>query len=173
MSNPGHYGRILVIDDEDSVLDTYLQFLAGNDDAELDELGDLMGMERSGEKKTEGFDVETASQGREGLEKVRSALDSGEPFAVAFIDVRMPPGWDGVDTARRIRQIDPDIHIVFVTAYSDYDVNEIYDSIGDNMIYLKKPFQLDVIAQMARNLCGVWNRERSTKQSQEWDGLMP
>lgn len=68
----------------------------------------------------DAFQVESAMQGSEAVEKVTGALREGRPFALAFVDVRMPPGWDGIETIERLWAIDPDLHVVLCTAYSDY-----------------------------------------------------
>ena len=101
----------------------------------------------------------TAQQGREALECVKQAAEVGMPYAVAFVDVRMPPGWDGLETAQRIREIDDHIHIVFVTAYSDRSVDEMQAALNKNTLLTSKPFSGDEIKQLARTLCISWNRE--------------
>jgi len=103
--------------------------------------------------------VTTAQQGREALECVKQAAEVGMPYAVAFVDVRMPPGWDGLETAQRIREIDDHIHIVFVTAYSDRSVDEMQAALNKNTLLTSKPFSGDEIKQLARTLCISWNRE--------------
>ncbi|MBT7478352.1 MAG: EAL domain-containing protein, partial [Gammaproteobacteria bacterium] len=105
------------------------------------------------------FVVTTAQQGREALECVKQAAEVGMPYAVAFVDVRMPPGWDGLETAQRIREIDDHIHIVFVTAYSDRSVDEMQAALNKNTLLTSKPFSGDEIKQLARTLCISWNRE--------------
>ena len=67
-----------------------------------------------------GFEIDLALQGKEGLQRVQQALAEGRPYAMAFIDVRMPPGWDGIETTGRIWRVDPDLQVVICTACSDY-----------------------------------------------------
>ena len=115
--------RILVIDDNlaihqdfRKVLSPVDSLLAGElDDEEASIFGDTPGASRE-----LTFQIDSAFQGQEGLEKVRAAALSGMPYAVAFVDVRMPPGWDGIETITHIWQEFPDLQIVICTAYSDY-----------------------------------------------------
>ena len=106
----------------------------------------------------ENFDVSFASQGQEGLQLVEKFLQEDRPFAIAFIDVRMPPGWDGMETAVQIRAIDPDIEIVIVTAYADRSREEIAKAVTPphKLLYLRKPFDLDELKQIALSLCAKW-----------------
>jgi diguanylate cyclase (GGDEF)-like protein len=150
--------RVLVVDDERNILDIYLDFLAPSDDG-LEELNVLMGGGASASQDEAEFVVTTAQQGREALECVKQAAEVGMPYAVAFVDVRMPPGWDGLETAQRIREIDDHIHIVFVTAYSDRSVDEMQAALNKNTLLTSKPFSGDEIKQLARTLCISWNRE--------------
>ncbi len=159
--------RVLVIDDERSILDIYLEFLAP-EISELDELSELMGEAPKPEPGgIQEFEVTTALQGQEALACVHQALDAGRPYAVAFIDVRMPPGWDGVETARRIREVDDDIHVVFVTAYSDRSVDEMQEILKKNTMLLTKPFNGEGVVQMARTLCISWTRERQRVEAEK------
>ena len=104
------------------------------------------------------FQVDSAFQGQEGLEKVRAAFAAGTPYAVAFVDVRMPPGWDGVETITRIWAEFRDLQIVICTAYSDYSWDEISKAIGntDQVLVLKKPFDNIEVLQMAHALSKKW-----------------
>lgn len=99
----------------------------------------------------ESYEVHTALQGKEGFETVSAFRNKGTPFALAFIDIRMPPGWDGIQTAKKIREIVPDIEIVIVTAYSDRKRQEIVKEIGtpEKLLYVKKTFDHDEIRQLA------------------------
>ena len=86
--------------------------------------------------------------------EVEAALAAGDPFAVAFIDVRMPPGIDGKETATRIRALDPDINLVIVTGYSDFSPLEISRVAGpaDKIFYIAKPFEVAEVVQTATAL---------------------
>ena len=76
------------------------------------------------------FELDSAFQGQEALEKVKQALAEDRPYAMAFVDVRMPPGWDGIETISRLWKVDPNIQVVICTAFSDYQWSEINDILG-------------------------------------------
>jgi diguanylate cyclase (GGDEF)-like protein/PAS domain S-box-containing protein len=96
------------------------------------------------------------------LEKVLKAVESGKPYALAFVDMRMPPGWDGVETIEKILQIDPEIQIVICTAYSDYSWEDILTRFGraDRLLILKKPFDMAEVCQLACALTEKWSLTR-------------
>ena len=121
------------------------------------------------------FQVDSAFQGQEGLEKVRAAVAAGDPYAVAFVDVRMPPGWDGVETITRIWSEFRDLQIVICTAYSDYSWDEISKAIGntDQVLVLKKPFDNIEVLQMAHALSKKWELTQiASRQMEELDALV-
>jgi len=164
--------RVLVIDDDPEILDVFRSILGGAVDAagrkgtELEGLlAEMMGTREHRDGGRRVFWVDTATQGQEGFEKVRKAGEEGYPFAVVFIDMRMPPGWDGIKTAREIRRHDPHIQIVIVTAYSDAGISEIVEKVGftNRLLYLKKPFDDEEILQLADSLSMRWNLERKVK----------
>ena len=121
--------RILVVDDDEKIWNVYKRVLSlkkTNKSSALHQITDLL--ENDPEKpkpSTPYFDLKWASQGQIGVECVETSLEQKSPYAVAFVDVRMPPGWDGMETAKRIRQLDPNIELVIVTAYSDRSREEI------------------------------------------------
>ena len=104
------------------------------------------------------FELECVLQGEPAIAAVTAGRAAGRPFALAFIDVRMPPGIDGVETARRLREIDPDLQIVLCTAYSDYSLGDIARRFpeSDGLLILKKPFDPVEVQQLARSLCRKW-----------------
>src|ERR1700722_3738362 len=119
--------RILIIDDNPAIHEDFRKILCANlYDAEPLALASqaLFGQGQASEEEPT-FEVDSAFQGQEGLERVVAALKEGTPYAVAFLDVRMPPGWDGIETAERMWAEDPDLQIVLCTAYSDYSWNEM------------------------------------------------
>lgn len=154
--------RLLIIDDEQPVLDAYRHILAAESAgtrSELDALAaDLFDTSPATAQQVPGADVTYCRQGLDGVAAVEAALAGGEPYQVAFIDIRMPPGIDGKETARRIRAIDPDINLVIVSAYSDHDVTDISLVAGpaDKIFYISKPFAADEIQQMATALARRW-----------------
>jgi two-component system cell cycle sensor histidine kinase/response regulator CckA len=151
-----HNRRILVIDDNMAIHDDFRKILGAPAaaDAELDAFESRL----FGARENAWFDIDTACQGEEGLGKVRQALAEGQPYALAFVDVRMPPGWDGIETARRIWEADPHLQIVICTAYSDYSWEEMnrQTTPGDRLLLLKKPFDAIEVQQLAIALTEKW-----------------
>lgn len=94
------------------------------------------------------FDLQEANNGKTGILKVKQAVESQQPFAVIFLDMRMP-GMDGLETAKEIRKLDPKVQIFFVTAYSDHGIEEIISQVGGDVGYLSKPFNNEEILQLA------------------------
>lgn len=173
--------RILVVDDEQTVRDAYSHILQGNknDNAgsltrELDR--ELFGAGADSSSFVEeysdhlGFEVTYAKQGLEAVALVEAALAQGKPYKAAFIDVRMPPGIDGKETAHRIRNIDPDVNIVIVNAYSDHSVTDIaaVASPPHKIFYIQKPFAAAEVRQMAQALVERWDHDtRQLEQLRE------
>lgn len=148
--------RILVIDDNSAIHADFRKILGEPDaaDAELDAFESRL----FGARENVWFDIDTASQGDEGLELVRQSLADDQPYALAFVDIRMPPGWDGIETTRRIWEIDPYLQIVICTAYSDYSWDEMNEQVapGDRLLILKKPFDAIEVQQLANALTEKW-----------------
>ncbi len=96
------------------------------------------------------YHLEFAHQGEAGYLHIQQALEEGEPFALAFVDMRMPPGWDGLKTIEKMWSLDPRLQIIICTAYSDFSQFEIVERLGrcDNLLILKKPFDPEEVAQM-------------------------
>jgi signal transduction histidine kinase len=170
--------RIIVIDDEPSILNDYCMILSPPREGEAKRRevaaleAELFGTAppREISSPAESYEVHTALQGKQGFETVSAFRNSGNPFALAFIDIRMPPGWDGIQTAKKIRDIDPDIEIVIVTAYSDRNRQEIVKEIGtpEKLLYVKKPFDPDEIRQLALCLTRKWDLERKAEQHRQY-----
>jgi PAS domain S-box-containing protein len=106
--------------------------------------------------------MESAFQGEEGLTKVERALAAEKPYALAFVDMRMPPGWDGLETIRRLWQVYPELEVVICTAYSDHSWHQIQQTLGINerLLILKKPFDKVEVEQLALALTEKWNLRR-------------
>lgn len=160
--------RILVIDDDQTILKLYQEILSKPEDLPSnDYFGEENGVTPSVvQQQKEHFDVAIASSGQEGIELACEAHDQGNFFPVAFIDMRMPPGIDGLETARNLRRLSPWIYIVIVTAYSDRTIDEIQTALEHDVIFLQKPFVHDVIFQLARTLSRSWNRDRALEQAE-------
>ena len=163
--------KILIVDDDAAVRDAYRQVLAADHRAETgDQVAtlaeELFGSDPAAEARARAgpfaqFDLTFAVQGADAVEMVRRARADGAPFQVAFIDIRMPPGIDGRETARRIRALDSQINLVIVTAYSDHAATDIAAVAGppDKIFYISKPFSTEEIRQMAYALCRRWDHD--------------
>jgi PAS domain S-box-containing protein len=152
--------RILIIDDNASIHEDVRKILGipAKEDAALDsEAAALFGMDAKELTEVE-FEIDSAFQGQEGLEMVQRALDEGRPYAMAFVDVRMPPGWDGIETISRIWKMYPELQVVICTAYSDYSWEEMIRKVGktDSLVILKKPFDNVEVLQLAHTLTQKW-----------------
>ena len=162
--------RVLVIDDDPEIQNAYRLVLAPEPEdrhSSRTKLAHLLPRDRSGETPAfPRFELGFASQGPEGVALTATALEKKRPYAVAFIDIRMPPGYDGMETATRIRRIDPDVEIVVVTAYSDRSRDEIVRSVGcpEKLLFLRKPFDPEELLQMALSLTAKWNLARQAEQ---------
>ncbi|MCB9854708.1 MAG: response regulator [Phycisphaerales bacterium] len=114
----------------------------------------------------EGYELDSAYQGRDALALVEGSLRKGLPYALAFVDVRMPPGWDGIETVARLWPVDPNLQIVICTAYSDYSWDQMIEKLGlnDRLLILKKPFDNVEVRQLASALCEKWNLAHQAQQ---------
>ena len=134
--------RILIIDDNRAIHEDVLKILAGHSEAREDlETEEAFLFDTEAVPAAIHFEIDSAYQGQEGLEKLEGALSEGRPYAMAFVDIRMPPGWDGVETIGHLWESDPKLQVVICTAYSDYSWNEMRRKLGisDNLLILKKP----------------------------------
>ncbi len=111
------------------------------------------------------FEVSPAYQGQEGLRMLRKEFEAGLPYAMAFVDVRMPPGWDGIETSARLWEVDPCLQIVICTAYMDYCWEEMVAKLGrtDRFVILKKPFDAVEVLQLASALTEKWRLHQEAK----------
>ena len=158
--------RILVVNDNRSIHSDFQKILAGEraiDRTRAMEAA-LFG-EAADTRQAVCFELDSAYQGQEGFEMVRRAVAEGRPYAMAFMDVRMPPGWDGIETTARIWEVDPEIQIVICTAYSDYSWDQMGEKLGqpDKLVILKKPFDTIEALQLATALIEKWNLARQAK----------
>ncbi len=152
--------RILVIDDNQAIHGDFLKILmdqSGNDDLSRMEVS--LFDEASQESTLPCFEVDCANQGQAGFALVQQAMQEGRPYALAFVDMRMPPGWDGLETISHIWDVDPDIQVVVCTAYSDHDWDQVIQQLGnpDQFLILRKPFDNIEVLQMAIALTRKWD----------------
>lgn len=148
--------RILVIDDNPAIHEDFRKILCWNRgrSTELEEQeAELFGTAHPFGEQSE-FEIDSAFQGEGGLARVYDAMQEGRPYALAFVDVRMPPGWDGIEVTPKLWVADPNLPVVICTAYSDYSWEEMFARIGtsDRTFILKKPFDREEVLQLAHAL---------------------
>jgi len=152
--------RVLVIDDNQAIHDDFRKILSPANAAaaafDATETA-LFGQPTDAVQQTR-FEIDSAYQGQEGALLVKQALAARQPYALAFVDVRMPPGWDGVETTQKLWEIDPHLQIVLCTAYADYSWGEMFANLGhrDGLLILKKPFDAVEAFQLAHALTEKW-----------------
>jgi len=178
--DPVQFGnrRILIIDDNPAIHEDFRKVLGSTATAlskEIDaDTAELFGEPAEIAEDT-SFHIDSAFQGQEGLEKIRAAAAEKVPYAVAFVDVRMPPGWDGIETITRVWAEFPDLQVVICTAFSDYSWGEIAKAVGnsDQVLVLKKPFDNVEAMQMAHALTKKWHLTQiARRQFAELDALV-
>jgi len=163
---------VLVIDDEEMVRDNIEDILTPmRSNAELDSMSQAASIlfdtapavapVRKG--SAPNFVVHKASNGMEGVEMVRKAVADGNPYAVIFLDMRMP-GWDGMETAEQIRKYDTKAEIIFVTAFSDRSIDDIVARAGQNVGYHCKPYAAEEITQIATKAVTDYNKLRNLER---------
>ena len=115
------------------------------------------------------FELFHATSGEEACEMVKTGKERNAPFAMAYVDVRMPPGTDGIETVRRIREFEQDIEIVIMTAYSDKTLPEIVNDMQllHKLLYIRKPFSREEIQQITLALVGKWNIEQELAKNRQ------
>jgi signal transduction histidine kinase len=162
--------RVLVIDDNLSIHEDFRKILQpGTETQGLDEArASLFGGE-SFQKALVRFELDYADQGQAALALVQMARREGRPYAVAFVDMRMPPGWDGLETIERMWEVDPEIQTVICTAYTDHSWEDIIRRLGcdDRLLILQKPFSTVEVSQLATSLTTKWKLARQARQRLE------
>jgi len=155
--------RILIVDDNTAIHEDFRKILAPEaaDSQAIDDLESLIFGDTAATAQTH-FELAHAYQGQEALKRIEASLAGAQPFALAFVDIRMPPGWDGVETIGRLWAVDPQLQVVICTAYSDYGWDTITQRLGssDNLVILRKPFDRVEALQLAHALTHKWNLAR-------------
>ncbi len=159
--------RILVIDDNRAIHEDFRKILLKSceqPDEMIEAEAALFGDQAENIRLPE-FKIDSAYQGEEGLAMIEKSLQENRPYAMAFVDVRMPPGWDGVETTCKIWERYPDLQIVICTAYSDYSWEEMLKRLGysDKLVILKKPFDTIEVLQLAISMTEKWRLYQKTK----------
>jgi diguanylate cyclase (GGDEF)-like protein len=146
----GDFRKVLCADAEDGAHETLARLEA-----------DLFGEHKSAGARP-NFEVDSAHQGKEGVDMVRAALERGQPYAMAFVDMRMPPGWDGLQTIEELWKVDPDVQVVICSAHTDYDWSEVVERLNhsDKLLVLRKPAEPIEVLQCATALTRKWHNER-------------
>lgn len=167
------FRRIIIIDDSESIHRDYESILGESERSESEkavrDLSGIMFDEEPNQVESGAndlrFEIDHAYQGKEGYEKIVEARAAGVPYQVAFVDMRMPPGWDGLETIEKIWDKDPDLQIVICSAYADYTWNQIIEKLGhsNRLLILKKPFDQAEVYQLATALSEKWLSERSAR----------
>lgn len=147
--------RLLVIDDDEIVLRAYRGFLS-HGMQQSSTLESMVLGTNSTTKKEADYHLDLATQGEDGYAMVMQAQENDNPYAIVFIDMIMPPGWDGLQTAKAIRKLDDQIFIVFVTARAEKSFSELQECLGNNILLINKPFSRDEILQLVITLTDFW-----------------
>jgi diguanylate cyclase (GGDEF)-like protein len=173
MSNPLQTvnRRILIIDDNASIHQDFRKVLGVQAEhsaqAALDVLeADLFG-DSAAPATRPNFEIDSAHQGQEGVAMAHQALAEGRPYAMAFVDMRMPPGWDGLKTIERLWATDPDVQVVICSAHTDYDWTEVVERLGhsDRLLVLRKPAEPIEVLQCATALSRKWENDKLVKDN--------
>jgi len=166
--------RILVVDDDVMLIGEYLKCLGAEFEPDIatSTLGDLEKVlfgEETDEKGAAKFNVQSCNQGLAAVEAVRDAVKTGTPFSIVFLDIRMPPGIDGIEAARQIREIDQNVNIVIVTGSLSPEPEDLAVKIppADRIFFFKKPFHAVECRQLAAALCGKWHADLSLRRAND------
>ena len=169
--------RILLVDDQETIHEDFRKVLATSDSGELNALA--QGLFDDGfhapDAPDTAFELDSVYQGRDAVSRVVAAQEAGTPYAVAFVDMRMPPGWDGARTVRELWAVDPDLEVVICTAYSDQSWRDLASEPGQRhkLLLLKKPFDPLEVSQLALALTEKWsNGRRAALKSDELEALV-
>jgi CheY-like chemotaxis protein len=146
--------RILVIDDNPEIHKDFIKILTVDEhnNEKLEDFEQELFGETSANKTTlPKFEIDTALQGQEGFALVEQAIHEGQPYALAFVDIRMPPGWDGIETIKHIWKVDNTVQIVLCSAFSGYSPEKIVAELGkpDNLVVLQKPFNQYAVCDLS------------------------
>lgn len=158
--------RVLIVDDNESIHADYRKILSPvQEDAGLDEAESVLFGKKKEHLPRLLCEVDSAFQGHEGVAKVEEAVKQGRPYAVAFVDMRMPPGIDGLETIEQIWRADPDVQVVICSAYSDHTPEQIAGRLGggghtDKLLFLRKPFDSAEVSLITCSLISKWNAAR-------------
>lgn len=151
--------HILVVDANKVIHDDFLKILQPQVFNGMSFMRSSLFGESSTPWRHDPFQVDCVDQGGAGLVLAHRAREEGRPYAVAFVDMRMSPGWDGLETIERLWEVDAELQVVICTTFSDYPWEEITKRIGQNdkLLILQKPFNSIEVLQCATALCRKWD----------------
>ena len=153
--------RVLIADDDERILECYREAFGESEATDYMKALDALDAElfdaSSDSNTVQKFDIVACSQGQEAINKAREAANKGQPFDVVILDVRMPPGIDGVEAGSQIREMDPDVEIVFVTGFSDVPRDELERRVPPPMKlhYFNKPLSFMKLAEDVAGMVGA------------------
>ncbi len=162
---PAVHTKVLVVDDNRAIHADFAKILTRRPALpELDYLERLALQDVSSTPAmpVTTYEIESAFQGIEALERVQASVRTDQHYALAFVDMRMPPGWDGLQTIEQLWAVDPGLQVVICSAYSNYDWDEVLSRLNrpDKLLVIKKPFEAVEVLQCANALTGKWHSER-------------
>jgi diguanylate cyclase (GGDEF)-like protein len=161
--------RILIIDDNAAIHHDFRKVLGAQADQSAQAVLDVLEADLFGTAVAKAvrpnFEIDSAHQGQEGVKMAGQAVAEGRPYVMAFVDMRMPPGWDGLETIEHLWETDPDVQVVICSAHTDYDWTEVVERLGhsDKLLVLRKPAEPIEVLQCATALSRKWENERLVK----------
>jgi len=165
--------KVLIADDDEHVLDCYRDAFTEDEPTNhmkaLDALAAELFDPDTDVVDEPKFEIVSCCQGDDAISLARKASDEGLPFDVVILDVRMPPGIDGIEAAGQIREIDPNVNIVIVTGSGGTEPENLGKEIppADKIFYFKKPFHAIECRQLAAALCGKWHSDLALRKANE------
>jgi diguanylate cyclase (GGDEF)-like protein len=166
--------RVLVVDDDRLLIDEYLRCLGEDYEPDsatttLTDLEKVLFGDETDESGAARFHVDTRSQGEDAVTAVEKAIAKDDPYAIVFLDIRMPPGMNGIEAAKRIRKLDPDINIVVVSGSINAQIDNLDAEVppADKIFFFKKPFHSAECRQLAAALCGKWHADMALRRANE------
>ncbi len=158
--------RILTIDDNEAIHQDFRKILAPAEASpKLASVKAQLFGDAPAKAAKLHFEIDSALQGEEGLKRLTEAMAAGRNYSVAFVDMRMPPGWDGLHTIQRLWEADPELQVVICSAFSDYSWDDVSAKLGlsDRLVILKKPFDPAEVLQLATALSEKWSLRRAAR----------
>ncbi|MDB6037377.1 MAG: response regulator receiver sensor hybrid histidine kinase [Verrucomicrobiales bacterium] len=158
--------RILIIDDNPIIHEDFRKIFTPPVESDSVDAFEVSLFGAQPELQVAGaFEIESAYQGEEALVKIEEALAQERPYALAFVDGRMPPGWDGVETIAQLWNVYPELQVIICTAYADFSWEQIIQRLGqsDSLLILKKPFDRVEVLQLAIAMTKKWTLGREAR----------